>query len=132
LQSDCDGRIPVAPIEATAREQSDAPAILSHNQPVAVVLDFMNPLLAAGRPRRERRITGLDKARRQSNWSTRGTPLHPGAIAIERGPVRLLPLAWDSNLTYLALIPILGRSDTILDEAAIALWPVLQYQSPSR
>ena len=38
-----DGRETAGPVVAVTREAADAQAIPAHNQPVAVVLDFMNP-----------------------------------------------------------------------------------------
>jgi hypothetical protein len=83
-QSNSDRWIPLGSVKAASREQADTPAVLAHDQAIAVVLDFMNPLPAAGRLRRERRITGLDEAGRQPHRPTRGTPLHARAIATER------------------------------------------------
>jgi ureidoacrylate peracid hydrolase len=82
-QSNSDRWIPLGPVKAASREQADTPAVLAHDQAIAVVLDFMNPLPAAGRLRRERRITGLDEAGRQPHRPTRGTPLHARAIDAE-------------------------------------------------
>src|SRR6478735_10646877 len=44
-----DGREAVGPVMAAAREASDARAIPAHHQPIAVVLDFVNPERAGRR-----------------------------------------------------------------------------------
>ena len=41
-----DQRIAIGPIVAAAREQPHAVALLANDQPVAIVLDFVNPLRA--------------------------------------------------------------------------------------
>jgi hypothetical protein len=57
-----DGRETIGPIMAVAREAADARAIPANHQPVAVVLDFMNPERAGGRPRRLRGLARFDEA----------------------------------------------------------------------
>jgi hypothetical protein len=52
------GREAVGPVMAVAREAADAQAIPAHHQPVAVMLDLMNPERAGRWPRR------LDHGRR--------------------------------------------------------------------
>jgi hypothetical protein len=75
-----DQRIALRPVEAAAREQADAAVRLPGDQPITVMLNFMHPLRAGGRPRRERRDARLGKAR--------GSPLRGGGGA-EQHPTNM-------------------------------------------
>jgi len=57
-----DGRKAVGPVMAVAREAPDPRAIPAHHQPVAVVLDFVNPRWPGRWPRHFRRQARFDKA----------------------------------------------------------------------
>ena len=57
-----DGREAVGPLIAVPREAVDARAITAHHQPVAVMLDFVNPEQAGRWPGRPRRQAQLDEA----------------------------------------------------------------------
>ena len=57
-----DSREAVGPVMAVAREAANARAIPAHHQPVAVVLDLVNPQRAGRWPLRPRRQAWFDKA----------------------------------------------------------------------
>ena len=52
----------VGPVMAAAREAADARAIPAHHQPIAVVLDFVDPERAGRWPRHLRRQARFDEA----------------------------------------------------------------------
>ena len=58
-----DGREAVGPVMAVAGEAADARAIPAHHQPVAVMLDFVNPERAGRRSGHLRRQAWLDENR---------------------------------------------------------------------
>ena len=57
-----DSREAVGPVMTVAREAANARAIPAHHQPVAVVLDLVNPQRAGRWPRRPRRQAWFDEA----------------------------------------------------------------------
>ena len=57
-----DGREAVGPVIAVAGEAADAHAIPAHHQPVAVVLDFVDPERAGRRSGHLRRQAWFDEA----------------------------------------------------------------------
>ena len=57
------GREAVGPVMAAAREAADARAIPANHQPVAVVLDFVNPERAGRRLDHLRRLARFDEVR---------------------------------------------------------------------
>jgi hypothetical protein len=57
-----DGREAVGPVMAVAGETADALAISAHHQPVAVMLDFVDPCRAGRWPRHLRRLARFDEA----------------------------------------------------------------------
>jgi hypothetical protein len=56
------GREAVGPVMAVAGEAADARAVPAHHQPVAVMLDFVNPQWAGRWPRHLRRLARFDEA----------------------------------------------------------------------
>ena len=70
-----DQRIAIGPFVAAAGKQSNAITAPADDQPVAIVLDLVNPLWARRRLVCSGRYTGLDKAQRSPKWR-RGTPEH--------------------------------------------------------
>ena len=56
-----DGREAVGPVIAVAAEAADAQAIPAHHQPVAVMLDFVNPERVGGRPVCLGELAGFDE-----------------------------------------------------------------------
>jgi hypothetical protein len=50
------------PVMFAAREAADARAIPAHHQPIAIVLDFVNPHWAGRRPGHPRRLARFDEA----------------------------------------------------------------------
>ena len=63
-----DGREAVGPVMAVAGEAADARAVPAHHQPIAVVLDFVNPQRAGRRPGRLRRQARFDEAGGRRPW----------------------------------------------------------------
>jgi hypothetical protein len=57
-----DSREAVSPVMTVAREAADARAIPAHHQPIAVMLDFVNPERAGRWQRHLRRLAWLDEA----------------------------------------------------------------------
>jgi hypothetical protein len=56
------GREAVGPVMAVAGEAADARVVPAHHQPVAVMLDFVNPKRAGRWPRHLRRLARFDEA----------------------------------------------------------------------
>ena len=75
-----DGREAVGPVMAAACEASDARAIPAHHQPIAVVLDFVNPERAGRRS---------EHLRRQARFNGAGGSLH------DHGRCIVMPLPLD-------------------------------------
>src|SRR5580704_1942152 len=73
-----DLRQPVGEIRAVAGPKGHAASVLAGDDPVAVVLDLVQPARAGGRPIDEERLTREDETGRRSAPGTpaRGTPQH--------------------------------------------------------
>jgi hypothetical protein len=90
-----DGREALGPVVTVASEAADALAIPAHHQPVAVMLDFVDPQRAGRWPRRLRRLARFDEAggtpplrdhgRRITQWPGGTTMVASGVFGRNRG-----------------------------------------------
>src|ERR1700730_562493 len=75
-----DPREAPGPVEPAPCEDARPLAVATHDQAVAIVLDFVNPLPPAGRCGAYGWQTWVYEAHRQYGRSTRGTPLHAAGM----------------------------------------------------
>ena len=87
-----DGREAIGPVMAVAREAANARAIPAHHQPIAVVLDFVDPDRAgrwSGHPRRPARFAMKPEGRRR--WTIRRKAVPAEFVAAVWGAMQATP-----------------------------------------